>query len=119
MLIECTRCGAPLDVPTGAKIARCNYCRSSHYVQATRTLAAQTPSDWRPPTTWTPAQHGPQPAQPLKYHRSNAWVFVLIVAGATFAVVVAVVGFFVARAASSPQAASRVESVQAGGNVPA
>lgn len=101
MLIECTRCGAPLDVATGAKIARCNYCKSSHYVHATRTLAAQTPSDWRPPTTWTPPQHGPHPAQPLRYHRTNTVVLVLVAVGTVFAVGLAAVGFFVARAAGT------------------
>lgn len=105
MLIECTRCGAPLDVETGAKIVRCNYCRSSHHVQATRTIAAQTPSDWRPPATWTP-QHGPYPATPLKYHRTNTVVIAVVVASAAFMSVVTAVVLFAARSTGSPGVAA-------------
>lgn len=100
MLIECTRCGAPLDVPTGAKIVRCNYCRSSHNIQATRTIAAQTPGDWRPPATWTP-QHGPYPATPLKYHRTNTVVVAVVVASAAFLIVVTLVVVLVGRSTGS------------------
>lgn len=106
MLIECSRCGAPLDVATGAKIVRCNYCRSSHHIHATRTLAAQTPNDWRPPATWTPPQHGQYPAQPLKYQRTSATILVLAVVGAVLLVVVSAVGFFVMRAVSASRAAA-------------
>jgi len=92
-------------------------------------LAAQTPSDWRPPTTWTPPQHAPYPAQPLKYHRSSATIVVLAVVGAVLLVVVAAVGFFVVRAvsASGAVAAGRASSdtgtaaaaAPAGASVPA
>src|SRR6187399_544348 len=67
MLIECSRCGAPLDVPDRATIVRCNYCLSSHRVQETRTLAASTPNDWRAPATWTPREAGSIPSEPLPY----------------------------------------------------
>lgn len=117
MLIECTRCGAPLDVPTGAKIVRCNYCRSSHNIQATRTIAAQTPSDWRPPATWTPPQHGPYPAAPLKYHRTNTVVVAVVVASAAFLIVVTLVVVFVARTAGSSGAGAS-GATRGGANAP-
>src|SRR6185503_12719230 len=54
MLIECERCGAPLDVPDSAAsgIVRCQYCG-----QQTRVLPPQRPM--QPPGPW-----GAQPPAP-------------------------------------------------------
>jgi LSD1 subclass zinc finger protein len=56
MLIECERCGAPLDVPDGSQIVRCQYCG-----QQTRVLAPQRPHPPQPPY---PPPGGPWGAPP-------------------------------------------------------
>lgn len=114
MLIECSRCGAPLDVKEGTKIVRCNYCSSSHRVQQTRTLSQQTPLGWRPPPTWTPPEQVPQASQPLAYRRSSH-APILMAVGATLAiaVVVSVVGFAVQQTASVTGGGARLGGVQA------
>lgn len=104
MLIECSRCGAPLDVPQNAKIVRCNYCKSSHNVQQTRTIAAHTPQGWQPPQTWMPPQQAPHPSRPLNYHKASSSVpLVLAVVGVAVAMAMGLVMYLVAgRAASLP-----------------
>ena len=52
MLIECGECGAPLDADSGSVVVKCGYCGRSNRVAKTRTLAAVTPQDWRPPQVW-------------------------------------------------------------------
>lgn len=58
MLIECGKCGAPLDVTEGQTIAKCRYCGASSRVGRTRTIAERTPADWRAPQTWQPPPQG-------------------------------------------------------------
>ena len=99
MLIQCSRCGAPLDVSEGARIVKCNYCNSSHRLQDQRTLAAQTPAGWRPPPVWTPPAHTPYPSEPLNYHRvasSYAWLWVA--AASVMVLPMLMAGFWMVRA---------------------
>jgi len=70
VLIECKKCGAPLDVKGTERIVRCSYCGTQTKLQKTRTIAAQTPADWKPPATWTPPAEAPMRSEPLEYrHR--------------------------------------------------
>jgi LSD1 subclass zinc finger protein len=59
MLVECQHCGAPLDVRPGAETSKCRYCGTTTKISSTRTIAPQTPSDWRPPPRWRPPAHMP------------------------------------------------------------
>lgn len=80
MLVECSNCGAPLDAKSTATVAKCSYCgQKNRHVQA-RTIAAQTPTNWRPPPRWTPPAHVPATSQKeLRYHkRSGAGCMVLL-----------------------------------------
>src|SRR6266545_1263766 len=62
MLVECDNCGAPLDVKDSQRFAACSYCRVTSRVQSMKTMATQTPTDWKPPQAWTPPPHvSPKP----------------------------------------------------------
>lgn len=67
MIVECERCGAPLDVRENQQVAKCNYCRATQRVKSLRTREMRTPPDWKPPPVWTPQDHRrerfPQPMQ--------------------------------------------------------
>lgn len=67
MLIECNKCGAPLDVKGTERVVRCRYCGTSTKLRSTRTLAARTPDGWAPPPVWTPPEHVPARSRPLRY----------------------------------------------------
>lgn len=58
MLIECQKCGAPLDADGSKRFVECRYCGLSNKVASSRTLMMQTPADWRPPVQWTPQVQG-------------------------------------------------------------
>lgn len=67
MLVECKNCGAPLDVNGVERFVRCSYCDKVNRVRTMRTMAVQTPPQWRPPPTWQPPpQFGP--FRPYHYH---------------------------------------------------
>lgn len=53
MLIECSHCGAPLDVTPQQRMANCDYCRRSNEVLRANRLRPETPADWQAPATWT------------------------------------------------------------------
>jgi hypothetical protein len=72
MLIECANCGAPLDVAGKESIVTCNYCSKHNRVRQTRTMAARTPDDWRPPPNWTPPDHVPARSVQLQYRAAQA-----------------------------------------------
>ena len=83
MIAECSRCGAPLDVKGGARTAKCGYCGSTNRVRSMRTLAAQSPTGWQQPQTWTPPEHFPAQSVPLQYtpqqsSRARTLVFVIM-----------------------------------------
>lgn len=57
MILECSHCGAPLDVKEGATLVRCHYCRVTTERTRMRTLHTHKPVDFRPPPKWTPPAH--------------------------------------------------------------
>ena len=69
MLIECNKCGAPLDVKGSERLVRCFYCGTSTRLQKTRTISVEAPSDFRPSPTWTPPVEARMRARPLHYRR--------------------------------------------------
>lgn len=56
MIVECQKCGAPLNVAEGQRLVQCSYCGASSQVKSMRTAAMQTPPGWQPPPTWQPPQ---------------------------------------------------------------
>jgi len=83
MLIECQHCGAPLDVRAGVETSRCRYCGMTSRTALTKTLAPQTPPQWRPPPTWRPPQHVPADSNiELKYQGGGGgWIGVIVLLG--------------------------------------
>jgi LSD1 subclass zinc finger protein len=71
MLLECQNCGAPLDVASGARSVKCNYCGTSSQVKASRTVAFETPKDWVPPPAWTPPPEKNLGEQSFVYHAAK------------------------------------------------
>ena len=73
MLIECKKCGAPLDVKGTERVTRCKYCGTNTKLRNTRTIAAQTPAGWTPPAVWTPPQNAKaSSSRPLRYRKRRA-----------------------------------------------
>jgi len=102
---ECGHCGAPLDVKKGERTAKCTYCAAPNQVQTTRTVAFETPPDWRPPPQWIPpANFAADSTQTLTYHavRAVSGVVRAIVTMAVVGVIaVGAIGFFVAQRGNS------------------
>lgn len=80
MLVECNHCGAPLDVKSGARVVACSYCNRQHKVPRMKTLAPETPTDWKPPPLWTPPPQARARSRPLRFHP------VKLVAGVVFTI---------------------------------
>lgn len=68
MLVECGRCGAPLNVRPKKRRTKCAYCGSVDERTRLRAIAEETPKDFEPPKVWTPKRKGSEePAKPLPY----------------------------------------------------
>ena len=67
MLLECSNCGAPLDVQGGARRTKCNYCGQTTQVGKLERVADETPQGWEPPKQWSPPAHMPMAGQSLVY----------------------------------------------------
>lgn len=103
MLIECDNCGAPLDVKEGASTSKCRYCGKTSRVKSLRTVALETPKDWRPPQTWTPPDHMPAPHAPLAYHPPAAARKVVALTGSlTGLITMATIGWVAYQATRAP-----------------
>lgn len=73
MILECSHCGAPLDIKEGASIAKCGYCDKSQRVRNMNTLSQITPAQWQQPTQWVPPPSAKvQSAQALLFHLAEA-----------------------------------------------
>jgi LSD1 subclass zinc finger protein len=68
VIIQCTYCGAPLDVGSGAAKVKCRYCDTVSVVRQTRCLEAETPKGWKPPPTWTAPAGTQAQGRSLTYH---------------------------------------------------
>ncbi|HEY6560340.1 MAG TPA: hypothetical protein VI072_23815 [Polyangiaceae bacterium] len=104
MLIECSYCGAPLDVRPNTRVTKCKYCDSTSQVQATRTVAHETPPGWRPPQQWTPpVQFAADSGKTLVYHAANTVrrIVSLVITLAFLSMALPVILWFVSRQSSS------------------
>lgn len=73
MLVECSHCGAPLDVRDGVRFVKCAYCDHTSRLRSMHTIAAEAPPGWKPPQQWTPPPNRPAPVQKvLVYHETRA-----------------------------------------------
>lgn len=73
VIVECSHCGAPLDVERGSAFARCSYCGKTNKVKSAKTLMAESPVAWKPPPVWQPPPHVPaRSAAPLPYRPQPA-----------------------------------------------
>ncbi len=113
MILECGHCGAPLDVREGASITTCKYCGKANDRQRMRTIAAETPRDFRPPPKWIPPPQFPAPSNvPLDYHRNQGSAATkYIVVSLVLGIGVTIVGAVVA------SQAVRGKSTKAGGSL--
>jgi hypothetical protein len=104
MIVECKRCGAPLDVSEGKRHTKCAYCGATSETRALRTVAPQTPGGWQPPRQWTPPSHtGFRANAPLTYHAPKAAgviVLAAILGGIGVAVAAGAVAFVSTRKVS-------------------
>jgi hypothetical protein len=72
MLVECSHCGAPLDVRDSTRLVKCTYCDYANRVRSMHTIAAEAPPGWKPPQQWTPPPSKRVSAQqPLVYHETR------------------------------------------------
>ena len=72
MLVECSHCGAPLDVRDGLRFVKCAYCDHTSRLRSMHTIAAEAPPGWKPPQQWTPPPNKPAPVQQvLVYHETR------------------------------------------------
>lgn len=87
MIVECSHCGAPLDVRDGQRFTRCRYCGKTSESRSLRTLEQDTPPGWRPPPVWRPPPHVPaDSAVQLSYSAGSA-VSGIIVASVLLALI--------------------------------
>ncbi|HVK69735.1 MAG TPA: hypothetical protein VM694_34995, partial [Polyangium sp.] len=101
MILECRHCGAPLDVKPDAALTKCRYCDTTSERRLLRTVAAETPRDFRPPKQWVPPPHVPAASnQPLTYHSASPRAAVIGVLAA--GVMMAVLGVTVAVSLRAP-----------------
>lgn len=94
MLVECSNCGAPLDVKEGQAYTTCAYCRHKSLTRHLLTVAAHTPAGWQPPGEWRPPQYASaNSGATLRYHSQPSrsgigvlftFLFVAGTAGAVF-----------------------------------
>jgi hypothetical protein len=67
MILECSNCGAPLDVKEGVRRTRCHYCGQTTEAEKLGKVAEKTPEDWVPPQNWTPPEHSRLAGKSLVY----------------------------------------------------
>ncbi len=105
MLIECSNCGAPLDVKDRDTLARCCYCGKTQRVRTARTTMQHTPANWQPPPQWVPPPQYPAQSVPLRFDPSKTVrkvvVLIAVISIVTGIVPIACVVFFIAGAAVS------------------
>jgi len=82
VLVECGRCGAPLDVPaSGQRYAECVYCGNVTRLRGAKTLSLETPRDWEPPTSWRPPPEAPASSKRVlkrRRRRGRPWGWILV-----------------------------------------
>src|SRR5690242_5367083 len=100
MLVECHNCGAPLDVTQNASVVKCNYCGTSAKTTKQKTVALETPKDWKPPTEWKPPD-GSTLGEVLVYKPVVKAARAVITSIAVSGVAMAAIGGFIAYQVSS------------------
>ncbi len=79
MILECSHCGAPLDVGGRSPFTRCNYCGRTSRTSACKTQHRVTPQGWAPPQQWLPPpQFTVHVIQPLPYKKASGAIGCII-----------------------------------------
>jgi hypothetical protein len=71
VLIECSHCGAPLNVKADDSLTRCCYCGRPQRVRTARTTMQHTPANWHPPPQWIPPPQFAAQSIPLRFDPSK------------------------------------------------
>ncbi|NUO51918.1 MAG: hypothetical protein HOV80_23965 [Polyangiaceae bacterium] len=73
MILECSHCGAPLDVGSASGFTKCNYCGRTSRTRNLKTQHAVTPQGWAPPPQWLPPpQYTIHVYQPMPYKKGSS-----------------------------------------------
>lgn len=96
MLQECHNCGAPLDVASGTDVVKCNYCGQAAKTEKNKTVAFQTPPDWKPPERWKPPAESPLGDIELVYKPAIKAVGALVRGVVLTGILVSGIGGFIA-----------------------
>ena len=123
MLIECTHCGAPLDVKADERRTTCAYCGRLQEVRSARTM--EQPAGWKAPQQWTPPARFAAASTPLQrdlqraaqQHARKSARGVLWGVGCTVLLSILIPGIIVAVVFS--RTADAVERVASRGGAPA
>lgn len=118
MILECSHCGAPLDVGGSSPFTRCNYCGRTSRTRNLKTQQAVTPQGWAPPPQWLPPpQFTIHVVQPLHYRKTSSAVGCIIVASVLIPIILAIAGagfaFFMAAQRPSPSPSHARDSTPA------
>jgi hypothetical protein len=72
MLLDCTNCGAPLDVKQDAWVVTCCYCKRTQTVRQKTKQAMPTPANWHAPQQWSPPPRMGAMVQPMHFDPTAA-----------------------------------------------
>lgn len=78
-ILQCARCGAPLEAKFFGRRIKCNYCGATNEEEKLQTLHKEKPKDFSPPKKWTPPKSAPiESREPLPYKRDLGDWFAII-----------------------------------------
>ena len=78
-ILQCARCGAPLEAKLFSRRIKCNYCGATNEEEKLETLHAEKPKDFSKPKKWTPPESAPiESREPLPYRRDLGDWFAII-----------------------------------------
>jgi hypothetical protein len=124
VIVECQKCGAPLTVVEGQRLAQCSYCGATSQVRSQRTTAQPVVAPPTPPPVWQqPMPPTAYAYQPMPAPRGGGAGVVLGVVGA-LVVLGGAAGVFLAGGSSvfvtsvNPNAPATVATVALAAGVP-
>lgn len=93
MILECSHCGAPLDVGSTSGFTKCNYCGRTSRTRNLKTQHAVTPQGWAPPPQWLPPpQYTVHVVQPMPYRKVSSAVGCIVLATVLIPLVLVIAG---------------------------
>jgi hypothetical protein len=93
MILECSHCGAPLDVGSASGFTKCNYCGRTSRTRNLKTQHAVTPQGWAPPPQWLPPpQYTVHVVQPMPYRKVSSAVGCIVLATVLIPLILVIAG---------------------------